>query len=88
MNTTFNTIEEVLEYGPILAVHEEFGTLITVNGAYYNVWAKVEDNKYVCSECYATSFENGMYGVDIVKCMDRAKALLVEIYSELNTETV
>jgi hypothetical protein len=31
-------IHEVMEYGPIVAHDEELDTLITVNGAYFNLW--------------------------------------------------
>lgn len=31
-------IHEVIEYGPIVAHDEELDILITVNGAYFNLW--------------------------------------------------
>ena len=34
------TIEEVLEYGPICAADMELGFIVTINGAYVNFWTQ------------------------------------------------
>ena len=54
------TIHEVLEYGPICASDEETGCLVTVNGAYANLWVPCPDGGYDNRDCVAC--EADMYG--------------------------
>jgi hypothetical protein len=75
-------IYDVLEYGPIVAQNEEFGVLITVNGAYFNVWIG-RDGRFENVE--AISFGNnsdGLYGQEFVKVMDRAQVVLAEFIAD------
>lgn len=44
------SIHEVLEYGPIVANDEELDILITVNGAYYNIWCGNGEGFYKAKE--------------------------------------
>ena len=79
-------IHEVMEYGYIVASDEDFDILITVNGAYYNIWCGDYDGNYTNTDCRATGFEGGLYGQDFVKVADKAKEILDEILSEGNEE--
>lgn len=74
-----NSIHEVIEYGYIVATNEDLDILITVNGAYFNIWCGDFSGKYQNTDCYATGFENGLYGQDMVKVVERAEAILEEI---------
>ena len=74
-----NTLYEVLEHGSIVASDEEFGALVTVNGAYFNVWFGSAVNGYTCHDCYSLSSDNGLYGQDITKLQDRAEAILKSV---------
>lgn len=74
------SIHEVLEYGPIVANDEELDILITVNGAYYNIWCGNGEGFYNNTDVRAlNSGGQGLYGMDIVKVMDKAKEILEEI---------
>lgn len=72
-------IHEVLEYGYIVASNEELDILITVNGAYYNIWAGDYSGNYTNTDCRATGFDGGLYGQDIVKVTEKAEKILEEI---------
>jgi len=76
-----NSIHEVIEYGYIVATNEELDILITVNGAYYNIWCGDYSGKYQNTDCIATGFDNGLYGQDMVKVVERAEAILEELVS-------
>lgn len=76
-----NSIHEVIEYGYIVATNEDFDILITVNGAYYNIWCGDYSGKYQNTDCHATGFENGLYGQDMVKVVECAESILEEILS-------
>jgi hypothetical protein len=81
-------IHEVMEYGPIVAHDEEFGLLITVNGAYFNLWVEADASGkgWTNTEAYdlasRVEHENSMsvlYETSFVKAWDAAKTLLEEI---------
>ena len=74
-----NNIHEVIEYGYIVAANEDLDILITVNGAYFNIWCGDYSGKYQNTDCRATSFENGLYGQDMVKVVEKAEAIMEEI---------
>lgn len=74
-----NSIHEVIEYGYIVATNEELDILITVNGAYFNIWCGDYYGKYQNTDCRATDFDNGLYGQDMVKVVERAEAILEEL---------
>ena len=76
-----NSIHEVIEYGYIVATNEDFDILITVNGAYYNIWCGDYSGKYQNTDCRSTDFDNGLYGQDMVKVVERAEAILEELVS-------
>ncbi len=76
-----NSIHEVIEYGYIVATNEELDILITVNGAYFNIWCGDYSGKYQNTDCRATDFDNGLYGQDMVKVVERAEAILEELVS-------
>lgn len=73
------SIHEVLAYGSIVATNEDLDILITVNGAYFNIWCGDYNGKYKNTECYATGFENGLCGQDMAEVVERAEAILEEI---------
>ena len=62
-------IFDVMEYGPIVFSDEDYGVLITVNGAYFNWWNSNGKGGWVCVECMASSFgsetsSSGLYAMD------------------------
>ena len=75
-------IHEVMEYGYVIASDEDLDILITVNGAYFNIWCGDYSGQYTNTDCRATSFDNGLYGQDMVKVADNAQKILEEILSE------
>lgn len=79
-------IHEVMEYGYIVASDEDLNILITVNGAYYNIWCGDYSGSYTNTDCRATSFDGGLYDQDFVKVTDKAKEILDEILSESDEE--
>lgn len=86
-------IHEVLEYGPIVAGDEELGILITVNGAYFNVWApewhergatwtntEAFDMRSRVTDAHSPIRQSdGLYGLHITDVMDAAGELLATI---------
>lgn len=81
-----NSIHEVLTYGSIVASDEELDILITVNGAYFNVWCCDYSGSYTNTDCIATGFEGGLYGQDMVKVVERAEEILEDIRSKNQDE--
>ena len=79
-------IHEVLTYGSVVASDEDLDLLITVNGAYYNIWCGDYSGNYTNTDCRATGFEDGLYGQDFVKVADKAQQILEEILNEGNEE--
>lgn len=79
-------IREVMEYGYVVASDEDLDILITVNGAYYNIWRGNYSGNYTNTDCRATDFDGGLHGQDMVKVTDKAEEILDEILSEGNEE--
>ena len=86
------SIFEVMEYGPIVFSDEETGVLITVNGSCFNWWVRREtvrgDEKWVNTECRATSLDRGLYepSATLKSLMDRAEQWFQEVMSEAAAE--
>ena len=76
-------IHEVLTYGSIVASNELLDILITVNGAYYNIWCGDFSGDYTNTDCRATDFGGGLYGL---KVTDKAEEILKEILNECGEE--
>lgn len=72
-------IHEVLEYGYVVASNEDIDILITVNGAYFNIWCGDFSGSYNNTDCRATSFDNGLYGQDMVKVVEKAEKILEDV---------
>lgn len=79
-------IHQVLEYGYIVASDEDYDLLITVNGAYFNIWSGDMAGNYENTDCRATDYDNGLYGKDIAAVADKAEAILEEILQEGSEE--
>lgn len=79
-------IHEVLTYGYVVASNEENDILVTVNGAYYNIWLGDYSGNYTNTECFATEFDGGLYGQDFVKITDRAQNILDDLLKEHEEE--
>jgi hypothetical protein len=85
-------IHEVLEYGPIVAHDEELDLLITVNGAYFNVWHTDRTGRYENIEAYDVASRldltsdvspfNPLNGVPLWTVADAAEKLLAEVLAE------
>ena len=75
-------IHEVMEQGYIVASNEDLDILVTVNGAYYNIWAGDYSGNYTNTDCRATGFDGGLYGQDMVKVTDCAEKILEEVLGE------
>jgi len=84
-------IYEVMEYGSVIASDSEAGHLMTVNGAYFNLWVTEADGGWVCVECYDVESRinnredgswRGIYGVDIVKLQDAATEILEHLWED------
>ena len=72
-------IYEVLEYGPIAAADEDFCLLVTINGAYLNLWA-YDGSEYKCLDCRPPS--DDLYTLTVSQAMDQAKAYLEDTLKE------
>lgn len=79
-------IHEVLTYGSVIASNEALDILITVNGAYFNIWCGDYSGNYTNTDCQTTGFDGGLYGQDFVKVTDKAQEILDEILNEGNEE--
>ena len=66
-------IYEVLEYGPVVATDEDYCLLVTVNGAYLNLWA-YDRSEYKCLDCRPPS--DDLYTLTVSEAIDQAKAYL------------
>ena len=66
-------IYEVLEYGPIVAADEDYSLLITINGAYLNLWA-YDGSEYKCLDCRPPS--DDLYTLTVSQAMDQAEAYI------------
>ena len=74
-------IFEVMQYGPIVACDEELGLLVTVNGAYFNLWVSRGDGEFentTCSSPGAPDTESPL----LWKTVKRAEKRLKEWISE------
>ncbi len=74
------TLADVLDYGPILAVDEDYGFLVTGNGSYFNLWAFRPDATYENTDCCVIpdgrAGTAGMYGHTAAEFWDAGKAAL------------
>lgn len=83
-------VHELMEYGPIVANDPELDLLITVNGAYFNLWAGDGAGNYTNTDAYDmrsrvkadNDQSNGLYGTQTTDVMDAAERLLAEILEE------
>lgn len=75
-------IHEVMESGYIVASNEDFDILVTVNGAYYNIWCGDYSGNYKNTECFATGFDGGLYGQDFAEVADKAQSILDDLLME------
>ena len=69
-------IYQVLEYGPIVAADEDYCLLVTVNGAYLNLWA-YDGSEYKCLDWRPPS--DDLYTLTVSQAMDQAKAYLEDL---------
>ena len=90
-----STLHELLGYGSIVAHDEDTDTLLTVNGAYYNLWAPNGNGEWTNVECYDLESRvnnrtdgswNGLYGIDMAKVITTADDLLESILHESEDE--
>ena len=80
-------IHEIMEYGPIVANDEDYDLLISVNGAYFNVWAVTGRGDYTNTEAFdlrsrvagSNDRSNGLYGLAFTDVTAAAEELLAEI---------
>ena len=90
------SLHEVLGYGSIVAHDEELNILITVNGAYFNLWVPTGRNGE-WSNVEAFDLEsrvnnrtdgswNGLYGIDMARVLTAADDLLRSILEEVSEE--
>ena len=79
------TIAEVLEYGPLMLVDDEYGVAITMNGAYVNVWPYDGTHFYAAAECYA--MPSDLYTMTGAQMLDYAKECLERFTQPDDDET-
>lgn len=79
-----NTLEEVVEYGPICAASDELGILITVNGAYLNAWVSCGDGSWSNTECRGRNQD--LYNTTGAEMIDEAKEYLEELLASEEDE--
>lgn len=85
--TTYSTVHQVMEYGPIVASNDELDILITVNGSYFNFWAGDFNGNYTNTDCRSIDRGiNGIHGVSITELMDEAEQYIEDALSELDEE--
>ena len=72
-------VYEVLEYGPVVAADEDYSLLVTVNGAYLNLWA-YDGSEYKCLDCRPPSSD--LYTLTVSQAMDQAKTYLEDVLKE------
>ena len=79
-------IHEVLTYGSIVASNELLDILITVNGAYYNIWCGDYSGNYTNTDCQATGFNGSLEDQDYDEVVSKAEEILDEILNECGEE--
>lgn len=78
-------IFEVMEYGPICAGDQEFSILITVNGAYLNLWVGDVVDGFHNTDCRSLEVPddgNGLYAITAANMKDQAEEYLKDIIGE------
>lgn len=73
-------IHEVLQYGPICASDEELDWLVTLNGAYANLWVGNFEGDYQNTDCM--SGHDDLYKLTGAQMIDRAEYCLRNWRSE------
>lgn len=69
-------IAEIMSVGPIVAIDEDLGIVITVNGAYLNAWG-VGGDRPECFDCRA--MPENLYVTTGAQMIDLAKEYLNDI---------
>lgn len=81
---------DVLEYGCVVAHDEDLGMVLTVNGAYFNLFY-TDGEGFRCVDCYATDFDSrGLYDESdkarLVTIMSRARGIIDDLLEEWHRE--
>lgn len=77
-------IHELLGYGPVVAGAEDLGVLVTVNGAYLNLWAG-DGERFENTDCRHLPSRTGgrdLREVPVGEAMDLAAAWIHELAEE------
>lgn len=76
------SLYEVIDMGPIVAKDEELGLLVTVNGAYLNLWVARHLAQLACPRWDNTDCRSGhpdLYTLTVAKAMELAEEWLEEL---------
>lgn len=73
-------LQNVFSYGAIVALDEEFGLLVTVNGAYFNLWVGAGDN-WENTDCRRPSDPDNLMELSLYDAVEYASRWLDEVRS-------
>jgi hypothetical protein len=82
VNISTEQLTEVLEYGPICAINEEFGVFVTVNGSYLNFWVMEGNANGECTCTTCSTRDKDLYKTTGAEMIDEAEAYLKEVLKE------
>lgn len=77
-------IHEILQYGPICASDEELDWLVTINGAYGNLWVGDGNGDYTNTTC--VSGHENLYKLTSADMLEQAEYYLDRWKKELMEE--
>lgn len=77
------SVHEVLEYGPIVAHDEGRGLLVTVNGAYLNLWIESGDGfeNTACRHLQSRTGGRDLREVSVAKAIELAEQWIEDVRS-------
>lgn len=78
------SVHQVLAYGPIAGHDEKLGVLVTVNGAYLNLWVGRED-RFENTDCRHLASRTGgrdLHELTVSEAMDLATEWIGELCGE------
>lgn len=64
-NNTLYTLNEMLEYGPIVASDAELGIYVTANGSYLNLWVGCAERGFDGVDCKSFSLDGNKSIMDM-----------------------
>jgi len=72
-------LEAIDEYGSCIAVNEDYGLMVTVNGSYFNVWVNRGEDDWENTEAFAMGDDMTFSKEKFVKIVERGEDILEDV---------